>query len=340
MKRTILILLSIITFSSYAQIPSGYYDGTESLAGVALQQQLHEIIDNHNSVSYSSLWTHLQNTDKKSNNTVWDMYSDVPGGTPPYTFTFVSDQCGNYGQEGDCYNREHSWPKSWFNDSSPMSTDIFHLYPTDGYVNGQRSNYPFGETNSATWTSQNGSKKGPCSYPGNSGIVFEPIDEYKGDFARTYFYMSTRYYNEDGSWQSNDMVIGAELKQWAKNMLIEWHTDDPVSDKELARNNAAYQIQNNRNPFIDHSEFAKLIFGLDYPQPILDGTPSDTVTENNYYEFVVSAIDDHGNSISFSSITMPNWLTLVDQGNNTAIISGAPGNSEIRLLLQIAILSL
>jgi len=72
---------------------------------------------------------------RASNGYVWDMYSDVPGGTPAYYFTFGDDQCGNYSGEGDCYNREHSFPKSWYGDVLPMNTDLFHLYPTDGWVN-------------------------------------------------------------------------------------------------------------------------------------------------------------------------------------------------------------
>ncbi|PKP22122.1 MAG: endonuclease I [Bacteroidetes bacterium HGW-Bacteroidetes-22] len=255
------VLFTIITVSLTVAQPTGYYNGTEGLTGTALRSALHNIIKNHNSISYSALWSAFNDTDKKSNGTVWDMYSDIPGGTPPYQYTFGSDQCGNYNSEGDCYNREHTWPKSWFNDNSPMYSDLFHLYPTDGYVNGKRSNYPYGEVGSSSWTSLNGSKLGNNSYPGNSEEVFEPIDAYKGDLARTYFYMSTRYYGEDAGWQSNGMVDGADLKTWAQNMLIEWHQNDPVSQKEIDRNNAVYSYQNNRNPFIDHPEFADKIWG-------------------------------------------------------------------------------
>ena len=258
MKHSFLFYLLISM--SLAQVPSGYYDSANGLDGQDLRGALHLIIDNHSSQSYSSLWTHFQSTDKKSNNKVWDMYSDVPGGTPPYEYTFGSDQCGNYGGEGDCYNREHSWPKSWFNNGSPMNTDLFHLVPTDGYVNGMRSNYAFGEVSSATWTSQNGSKRGSMNSYGFSGTVFEPIDAYKGDFARNYFYMSTRYYTDDSGWDNNDMVNGADLKDWAVEMLLDWHEADPVSQKELNRNNAIYNIQNNRNPFIDHPEWANCIW--------------------------------------------------------------------------------
>lgn len=264
MKKLLSLLAFIFCLNAFlvlAQPPAGYYNGTAGLYGTALQLKLHNIIDDHTVVSYSSLPGYFQTTDKKSNGTVWDMYSDIPNGTPPYVYNFNADECGNYNGEGDCFNREHSWPKSWFNDLSPMYSDLFHLYPTDGYVNGKRSNYPYGEVGSTSWTSQNGSKLGDCNYPGYSDVVFEPIDTYKGDFARTYFYMSTRYYTEDAGWASNGMVNKSQLKPWALKMMMAWHTADPVSTKETNRNNAVYGIQNNRNPFIDHPEFVEQIWG-------------------------------------------------------------------------------
>jgi len=258
----ILLVFAILVFSfqGLAQ-PAGYYDSADGLSGTELQQALHDIIDNHTSQTYTYLWTAFQSTDKKDNGYVWDMYSDIPGGSPVYNYTFVTDQCGSYGIEGDCYNREHSFPKSWFNDASPMYTDLFHLYPTDGYVNGRRNNYPYGETDHPTWSSSNGSKLGPCDYPGYSGTVFEPIDNYKGDLARTYFYMATRYYGEDAAWPGSDMVDGSQPKEWALTLLMEWHTNDPVSTKELDRNDAVFAIQKNRNPYIDHPEYVDLVWG-------------------------------------------------------------------------------
>ena len=313
------LIMALIFSSALADEPDGYYDSAEGLTEDALQQALHDIIDNHTVRSYTNLWTDFQSTDKKSNSMVWDMYSDVPGGTPPYEFTFVSDQCGNYSSESDCFNRGHSWPKSWFNDVAPMNTDLFHLYPTDGYVNGQRANYPYGEVGSASWTSQNGSKVGSCSYPGYSGMVFEPIDEYKGDFARTYFYMSVRYYNEDSSWDNTPMTDGAQLDPWALAMLMDWHVADSVSQKELDRNEAVYAIQNNRNPFIDRPYFVDNIWGdpvrVDrdysfvgsgpqsfilqpaYPNPFNPGT-TFTVQVNKSAELTIAVIDLKGHLIT------------------------------------------
>ena len=254
MKKIVFAFLLPLFGTVLAQPPAGYYNNASGLTGTALQAALHNIIDDHNVISYSGLWTAFETTDDKPDGQVWDMYSNC-------SWNFGADQCGNYNSECDCYNREHSWPKSWFNDQPPMNSDLFHLYPTDGWVNNKRSNYPFGTVSSPTYTSGNGSKLGNCSYPGYSGVVFEPINEYKGDFARTYFYMSVRYYNEDSNWPGSDMTIGAQLRPWALAMMLEWHQNDPVSDKETERNNAVYEYQQNRNPFIDHPEYALQIWG-------------------------------------------------------------------------------
>jgi endonuclease I len=263
MKKFYMILLAGLIFNTLlqAQIPNGYYNSAAGLEGTALRAALHNIIDNHTSLSYGDIYDILDQTDQKSNGKVWDMYSDIPGGTPPYEYTFFTNECGNYNSEGDCYNKEHSWPKSWFGgEVYPMYSDLFQIVPTDGWVNNKRSNYPYGEVGSASWTSLNGSKLGSCNVSGYSGTVFEPIDEYKGDFARGYFYMSTRYYNEDSGWPGSDMVDGADIKPWALAMLLQWHYNDPVSTKETNRCNAVYQLQNNRNPFIDHPEYAAYIW--------------------------------------------------------------------------------
>lgn len=254
-----IVFLLFFTRTS-AQIPAGYYDATYDVYGDDLKLALFNIIKNHSVIDYSNLWSYFPSTDADASNKVWDIYSDNPGGSDPYTYSFGSDQCGNYSGEGDCFNREHSFPKSWFNDASPMYSDLFHIYPTDGWVNGKRGNNPYGEVSSPTWTSQNGSKLGNCSYPGYSGVVFEPIDEYKGDFARTYFYMMVRYMNVTSGW-SSDMMTGGDLSGWAENMLLDWSANDPVSQKEIDRNNEIYAVQNNRNPFIDEPAWITSIWG-------------------------------------------------------------------------------
>ncbi len=261
MKKILLLFIGLSFTLMVSAQPAHYYNAANGLTGTPLKQALHNIIKDHSTVSYGQLWNAFWSTDNKGNGVVWDMYSDRPNGTPPYTYYLGTDQCGNYNGEGDCYNREHSWPQSWFNEQTTPRSDLHHIFPTDGYVNNKRANYPFGEVRSASWTSQNGSKLGTCKTSGYSGTVFEPIDEYKGDFARALMYMSVRYYTEDGSWGSSDMTTKAELKPWAIQMLMRWNEQDPVSQKEIDRNNAIYDdYQHNRNPFIDHPEYARMIW--------------------------------------------------------------------------------
>jgi len=264
----IIMVFHIACQPVWGQIPPGYYDNATGLNGAMLQEVLHDIIDDHTTVTYNELWELFELTDQKPNGKVWDIYSDIPGGTPPYQYTFITDQCGNYTQEGDCYNREHSFPKSWFGgEIYPMYSDLFHIYPTDGWVNGQRGNHSYGEVGNASWTSLNGSKLGNCISPGFSGTVFEPIDAYKGDLARSFFYMATRYYGEDNTWPGSDMFNGSQLKTWALELLWNWHVSDPVSSKETDRNNTVYDIQGNRNPFIDHPGYVESIwFYTDIPE--------------------------------------------------------------------------
>jgi endonuclease I len=260
MKKSFTLLLIFFSISlAQGQIPMGYYDAATGLYGDTLRQVLHTIINTHTQITYASLWNSFQKTDKKTTGEVWDIYSDIPGGTPAYSFQFATNQCGNYAKEGDCYNREHTVPSSWFNDNYPMYSDIFHLYPTDGYVNGKRSNYPFGEVSSPVWTSTNGSKLGPNTFPGYAGTVFEPINDFKGDLARTYFYMIVCYMNVMPSW-SSPMFSGDSLTMWSKSMLMKWHYQDTVSQKERNRNDSIYLIQGNRNPFIDHPEWVAAIW--------------------------------------------------------------------------------
>lgn len=284
----ILAILFLLTEAT-AQIPPGYYDPANGKTGADLQSALHNIIRGHTVIAYSALWNSFSTTDDKPNGTVWDIYSDIPDGTangnPPYSYSFGTDQCGNYSGEGDCYNREHSWPKSWFNDGAPMNSDLFHIYPTDGKVNGMRDNYPYGIVGTATWTSLNGSKLGSCTWSGYTGTVFEPRDDYKGDLARTCFYMSTRYYSEDAGWTGSPSTTGSQLKPWALQLMLHWNSVDPVSPKELDRNNTVYGMQHNRNPFIDHPEYAYLIWG----NPV---SVANRLSDNNRLKIVPNPADD------------------------------------------------
>lgn len=261
MKKIVNLLLFVFVSATLTAQPVGYYNTALGKNGSALQTELKNIIDNHTILSFP-LWNSFGVADNKGGNILWDIYSDIPGGTPSYTYTIGSDQCGQYNSEGDCYNHEHIWPKTYFNDVVPMTNDLHHLLPTDGWVNNKRSNFPVGEVTNTAWTGTNGSKTGTSnSYAGYNGNVFEPIDAYKGDVARIYFYMSTRYRGEDNAWQSWEMANGSVLSSDAIQLLLQWHQNDTVSQKEIDRNNVVYALQGNRNPFVDYPIFADCIWG-------------------------------------------------------------------------------
>lgn len=260
LKGAVLALALASTAVAFAAEPAGYYSTCENKSGAALLSALCKKVGPHTNVGYNGLLSLYKTSDVYSDGTIWDMYSTKhwkPGIT-----------CGNYKKVGDCYNREHSFPKSWFNDAQPMYSEAFHIYPTDGKVNGQRSNFPYGECANGTTLPSNGSVKalgrlGSCTFPGYSGTVFEPDDQYKGDFARSYFYMAAAYNDKIAGWNSK-MLAGNNypaFSPWAINLLLKWHREDPVSQKELDRQEVVYGAQHNRNPFIDHPELAEYIWG-------------------------------------------------------------------------------
>ena len=317
-KFFLFVVVAFISAIGWSQIPAGYYDGTQGLTGDALRMKLRQIISNgHTQNSYDNLYVLFRQTDNWGGDTVWDPYSIKANGTANYWYRYNhSQECGTYNSEGDCYNREHSIPQSWFNGNYPMYADLFILYPTDGYVNNRRSNYPYGQVGNTTWTSTNGSKLGSSNFPGYTGTVFEPIDAYKGDFARTYFYAVTRY--DVSSW-SGDSFSGDNLSAWTKNLFLKWDSIDPVSPKEIARNNAAYTLQHNRNPYIDHPEFVKAVFlGILYaPENEL---PEISVTPNPSADF-----------INIGVLTQyPYTIALIDQtGRKVMAIENATANTSV-----------
>jgi len=242
-------------------------------------------------ISYDGLYTAFPSTDSRpGTNNVWDIYSDKPGGTPAYLFVHGLKKCGNYSGEGDCYNREHSWPDSWLGATNPARSDLFHMYPTDGYVNNRRSNYPFGTVANATWTSTNGSKVGSCSFPGYTSTVFEPIDAYKGDLARSMMYMSVRYYLEDSGFSTSPATNKSNLLPWYANLLYSWHIKDTVSTKEINRNNAIFTYQKNRNPFIDHPEFAAEIWQTDLKPQVVKLFPETNAVVVDFSRYIDSTV--------------------------------------------------
>lgn len=261
-KRTLLTicLLAAATLGIWAQGPNGsgkYYKNADGKSGAELKTALYGIISKKTkNLSYSELLYMYPATDTRADGYVRDWYSNTT------KFTHLDETCGNYSQEGDCYNREHTVPQSW---GAPKA-DIMHVVPTDGYVNNRRGNLPFGEVGSAKYKSNNGySKMGACKTSGYTGQVFEPNDEVKGDIARIYFYMATCYEGTCQNW-GNGVFTGTKyqpLAQWTYDMMVRWSKLDPVDEVEIARNNAVARtdVQGNRNPFVDYPGLEDYIWG-------------------------------------------------------------------------------
>lgn len=269
MKLKLLFLLAIVSLVGHAQMPANYYS-TATGTGYTLKTQLYNIIKDHTVKSYGDLYTTYQTSDRdyyyENDGTVLDMYSEKPAGVDPYNYSAGSTQrCGNYSVEGDCYNREHIIPQSTFGSALPMVSDAHFITPTDGKVNGIRSNYPHGKVASVTTTTLNGSKLGTNTIGAYTGPVFEPIDEFKGDIARMYFYFATRYETTVSS-NPYAMFNGTSTQVFTTeflNILLTWSAMDPVNQREIDRNNAIYTQQGNRNPYIDHPEYVQQVWNAD-----------------------------------------------------------------------------
>ena len=284
-----LLLAAWCAVGNLYAITSSYYSSIDGKSGKDLFDAIHTVSKTgYSSLSYKGLWTVYQTTDvyptgHANAGKIWDMYGNC-------TFTYSTNQCGSYSKECDCYNREHSIPKSWFGgteSSGTPGTDLFHVVPTDGKVNGMRSNHAFGEVNAASYSyagsklgtaksitisnsilNASGSSTKSCS----STPVFEPVDEYKGDFARGYLGTMIRWAN--GDYQTFTTDQGASifntaydaahyygLTEYGVALLLKWHREDPVSQKEIDRNNGIQAQQGNRNPFIDYPCLVEYIWG-------------------------------------------------------------------------------
>ena len=266
----------------WAQGPNGsgtYYQAANGLKGKALKTKLAGIIVNPRNVGYDGLYEAYEKTDTRADGCVRDWYSNITN------YRHGKDNKGSYSGEGDMYNREHTVPQSWFG-SGGIKSDIVHVLPTDGYVNNRRSNYPFGEVNNITYQSANGySKLGSCKTSGYTGTVFEPNDEIKGDIARIYFYMITRYEDQCGSWGHDVFTkVYPGLTQWTLDMMMRWSKMDPVDDREVARNKAVFEVQGNRNPYVDYPGLEEYTWGSKMDEPFSYDNYEGTIDPNFVYQ--------------------------------------------------------
>ena len=265
MKRSIFaaMLLCLTVVEAFAQGPNGsntYYRNADGKKGEALKTAMFNIIKLPSTapIDYDGLYEGYKKTDTRADGYVRDWYSKTT------KYKHVTDKAGSYSKEGDCYNREHLVPQSWFGSGVPKS-DIMHVVPTDGYVNNKRGNIPLAEVAKADYVSNGGyCKRGTCKTPGYTGTVFEPNDEIKGDIARIYFYMVTAYQNLAPNWGNVfDGKTYPGFDSWYLTMLMRWSKQDPVDEVEIARNNAVYSetAQKNRNPFVDYPGLEDYVWG-------------------------------------------------------------------------------
>ncbi len=268
MKKILLLAigLAFVCTSADAVYKQGYYDKMDGKKKEALKAAAKECVEWHTRLVYTDLPNYWQYSDVYPDlydgcKRWWDMYSDNiylirPGQNARSSFSANKMQ------------REHSVPKSWWKKNgdveyTPAYSDMWNLFPSDGPANQAKLNYPLGLCKSTTFN--NGvSKVGPAQtgYGGGSGNVFEPADEYKGDFARSFFYMAMVY--DDLPWVVNYMYrqnSWPTLQPWAYEMLLQWSRADKVSQKEIDRNDEVEKSQGNRNPFVDFPELAEYIWG-------------------------------------------------------------------------------
>ncbi|WP_080779131.1 endonuclease [Chryseobacterium phocaeense] len=282
MKKLLLPIILVSALIS-AQAPAGYYDGTTGLTGYALKTKLRDIISVKNiNWNYGDLPNLYNQTDLDKyydhgpgNTTILlDIYSEIPSGADAYEYT-SANLISSSGGEGLGYNREHAVPQSTFDSNYPMYSDLHFVIPTDAKINQLRSNYPYGVGNSTVhYTFSNTSKIANSAIPNYvyTNRVYEPINEFKGDIARMLLYFAVRYEEKlpsfNYSTNINPAIDRSALDGTAErafdpayiSMLLQWHLQDPVSQREIDRNNAIYSIQNNRNPFIDNPQWVNDIW--------------------------------------------------------------------------------
>lgn len=339
------VLFPILLFSSYifGQIPPGYYDGTTGLTGYALKSKLHDIISMKNiSWHYGDLPDYYNQTDldiyydhDTSNTTLLlDIYSEIPTGPDAYEYT-TADLIGSSSAEGLGWNREHMMPQSTFYSNYPMYSDLYFVIPTDAKINQLRSNFPYGITSTTPsnifYTFTNSSKIGTNATPNMlyTGRVYEPIDEFKGDVARSLLYFVVRYEGKLNTFKFNNNtnpdsdtnpLDGTEEKAFDDayiTMLLQWHAQDPVSQREIDRNNSVYAIQKNRNPFVDHPQWVNAIWNQT-PDNVAPQAPSNfTATQTSAYFTTLSWSPSSSSDVIGYKIYQNG--TLVGSTKNTSI---------------------
>lgn len=338
MKKLSLFFIAVLAaFSLQAAAPSGYYSSLNGLCGAQLKKAAKAKVASHKAISYGSgTWDAFRETDTREVNgklVWWDMYSNGQ----------VSVSSGH-----DGLNIEHSVANSWWGKTkNDAYKDLFHLNPSESKANSAKGNFPLGEiAGTPSWTNGVTNVGSPVSgQGGGSNKVYEPHDDYKGDFARVFMYMFTVYDNI--SWKSNtdwmyDTSSDLMFKPWAVELLLRWHHEDPVSPKEIARNEAIYKIQGNRNPYIDMPDLADHIWGAKSNEPFkVDGAGDpnpdpdpdlDKETVLLFCDFDQSQEISHYTSLGWENYVergdLSGWFIKQFSGNNYASASAYKGTAD------------
>jgi endonuclease I len=284
-------------------IPPGYYNATAGLTCAPLKNALSTIITTgHTALAYSTI-DNVQmpvvdtiRSDDGNSPIIWDIYSNNNTGVEPFVFNSTQATVGGFcgatspANEGVCWNKEHTFPKSYFKTGSssyqqPTEADLFVVRATDLRINAFRGNLPYslvGGSTSYTFPATTSTfpgvpildKIGASTAGGFTATAFEPANSVKGDVARAYFYVLTRYQNNLSTWVSaNTTTAIATVVDGTTGggtypsfqlpyltMMYNWHLADPVDAKEINRNNLVYSQQNNRNPYIDNPAYVALVF--------------------------------------------------------------------------------
>ncbi len=268
MKRAILCLTILCSMTASAITRSELAEYAKSLNGLKkaeLKTQVHQLIGEPTTLKYgpgkNCTWWGFYSTDRiESTNECVNRYSDDK-------FYFSSN---NTGTAIDGMNIEHSFPRSWWNGKKGDNAycDLYNLYPSDEDANSYKSNYPMSvvEDVDKAKSSEKYDKVGQSTIDGQYIWCWEPGDQYKGDFARSYMYMATCY-QQTYTWQGERGLQQLQndawptLKPWAYTLYLKWLKNDPVDELEVNRNEAVAGIQHNRNLFVDYPYLAEYIWG-------------------------------------------------------------------------------
>ncbi len=336
-------LLSLFIFflffsATFSQIPPGYYATVEGKFGANLKTALHQIICNDTTgflfigSGTGSVWEGFYNADRKvSNDSVLDMYS--------YIARYFLNPNPNFVSFGGDLQIEHSLPASWWGGTENAAYhDLHQLFPADGTANSAKSNFPLGVVTGTVTFNNTHCKVGYANYSGYTDRVFEPRADFRGDFARAYFYTVTAYQNYYQKWNSpmlNNNTYPV-FNTWALNVLLDWHRNDPVSQKEIARNNVVYGFQNNRNPFIDYPQLVEYIWGYYSSTPFyfFSGTPEITaykeiLTSNTTLSFNTKNAVPVSKVIHIKGSLLTSAINLTITGTNAAYFSASASSVSI-----------